>query len=180
MVENKDIEFNEGLDDEKNLDESNEGLDFSDELSNLENNIREIAWDKIKQKEQEEKEQIEKEQIVSKTKGNLESLHESMLSWAESWLEQKQVNETWKDKVSEFFDVGKEEFEKIDTKIEKRVVKKHGQMVDKFAGRPEAVKESIQSSADKILDEIYNWKEEKNPVARSLLRIVNWIMKTEK
>jgi hypothetical protein len=53
-------------------------------------------------------------------------------------------------------------------------------MVDKFAGRPEAVKESIQSSADKILDEIYNWKEEKNPVARSLLRIVNWVMKTEK
>ena len=60
MVENKDIEFNEGLDDEKNLDESNEDLDFSDELSNLEDNIREIAWDKIKQKEQEEKEQIEK------------------------------------------------------------------------------------------------------------------------
>jgi len=68
----------------------------------------------------------------------------------------------------------------VDTKTEKRVVKKHGQMVNKFAGRPEAVKESIQSSADKILDEIYNWKEEKNPVARSLLRIVNWIMKTEK
>jgi hypothetical protein len=43
MVENKDIEFNEGLDDEKNLDESNEDLDFSDELSNLEDNIREIA-----------------------------------------------------------------------------------------------------------------------------------------
>ena len=60
MVENKDIEFNEGLDDEKNLDESNEDLDFSDELSNLEDNIREIAWDKIKQKEQEEKEQIKK------------------------------------------------------------------------------------------------------------------------
>gem|GEM_PF-1852686 len=60
------------------------------------------------------------------------------------------------------------------------MVRRHSQMVDRFAGRPEAVKESIQSSADKILDEIYNWEEEKNPVARSLLRIVNWIMKTEK
>ena len=175
MVENKDIEFNEGLDDEKNLDEHNEDSDFFDELSSLEDNIRELAWDKIKQKEQ-----VEKEQIVSKTKGNLESLHESMLSWAESRLEQKKISEKWKDKVSEFFDAGQKEFEKIDTKVEKRVVRRHSQMVDRFAGRPEAVKESIQSSADKILDEIYNWKEEKNPVARSLLRIVNWIMKTEK
>ncbi|HRU50374.1 MAG TPA: hypothetical protein P5155_02615, partial [Candidatus Absconditabacterales bacterium] len=67
-----------------------------------------------------------------------------------------------------------------DTKTEKRVVKKHKNMVKSLSNRPGGVQEAIGESVDKILDEIYNWREEKNPVARSLLKIVNWIMKTEK
>jgi hypothetical protein len=96
-----------------------------------------------------------------------------------SGIEWGKVNER-KDKVSEFFDAGQKEFEKVDTKTEKRVVKKHKNMVKSLSNRPGWVQEAIGESVDKILDEIYNWKEEKNPVARSLLKIVNWIMKTEK
>jgi hypothetical protein len=96
-----------------------------------------------------------------------------------SGIEWGKVNER-KDKVSEFFDAGQKEFEKVDTKTEKRVVKKHKNKVKSLSNRPGWVQEAIGESVDKILDEIYNWEEEKNPVARSLLKIVNWIMKTEK
>ena len=173
MVDNKDIEnknkdkdesLDKDLDDNDNL---REDLDFSSELSSLENEIRNAAGDKLKE---------EKQKVVWNVSDELDSLSAEIVL---SGIEWGKVNER-KDKVSEFFDAGQKEFEKIDTKVEKRVVRRHSQMVDRFAGRPEAVKESIQSSADKILDEIYNWEEEKNPVARSLLRIVNWIMKTEK
>lgn len=172
MVDNKDIENKNKDKDLDNKDNLREDLDFSSELSNLENEIRNAARDKLKKEEQEVVWNVSDENVLDE----LDSLSAEIIL---SGIEWGKVNER-KDKVSEFFDAGQKEFEKVDTKTEKRVVKKHGQMVDKFAGRPEAVKESIQSSADKILDEIYNWKEEKNPVARSLLKIVNWIMKTEK
>ncbi len=51
---------------------------------------------------------------------------------------------------------------------------------NKFKTRsPEAIQQ-IANSATKIESEIKNWKQETNPVARSLLKIVNWIMSTEK
>lgn len=163
----KDIvpDLDENGENEKNLDEDLGS--FSDELSNLEAEIRGVAWDKIQEREQ---------NIISKTSNELDSLSADV---GLSWLDKK-VNEKWKDKVSEFFWKWKEEFKKIDTFTEKKFVKKYWNMQNKLAHRPGEVKEAIEKSADNILDEIYNWKKEKNPVARSLLRIVNWIMKTEK
>lgn len=138
-----------------NLDKDLDSVDFSDELSNLENVIREKFWEKIQERESEVKNN-EIQDIKNKTKSELDSIKI--------------------DKVSEFFDQGKEEFKKIDTFKEKKVVRKH----NKYINRPIEVKDAIEDSSDRILDEIYNWKKEKNVVSRSLLRIVNWIIKTEK
>lgn len=171
MVDNKNIDDN--LDDEKDLDslgddlEEQADLDFSVELSNLESKIREVAWDKIKKKEQE---------IIAEASDELSSLGAEIGS---GWLSEG-FNENSKDKVSEFFWKWKEEFKVIDTRRERKVVRKHKIMKSKFELRPDWVKQAIEQSVDRILDEIYNWKEEKNPVARSLLRIVNRILKTEK
>jgi len=169
MVDNKDIE-NKNKDKDKDLDDNDnlrEDLDFSSELLSLENEIRNVARDKLKEKEQE---------VVWNVSDELDSLSAEIVL---SGIEWGKVNES-KDKVSEFFDAGQKEFEKVDTKTEKRVVKKHKNMVKSLSNRPGWVQEAIGESVDKILDEIYNWREEKNPVARSLLKIVNWIMKTEK
>ena len=173
MVDNKDIEnknkdkdesLDKDLDDNDNL---REDLDFSSELSSLENEIRNAAGDKLKE---------EKQKVVWNVSDELDSLSAEIVL---SGIEWGKVNER-KDKVSEFFDAGQKEFEKVDTKTEKRVVKKHKNKVKSLSNRPGWVQEAIGESVDKILDEIYNWEEEKNPVARSLLKIVNWIMKTEK
>mgnify|MGYP007069027660 CR=1 FL=1 len=176
MVDNKDIEnknkdksLDKDLDNKDNL---REDLDFSSELSNLEKEIRNAAGDKLKEKEQEVVWNVSDENVSDE----LDSLSAEIIL---SGIEWGKVNER-KDKVSEFFDAGQKEFEKVDTKTEKRVVKKHKNMVKSLSNRPGWVQEAIGESVDKILDEIYNWREEKNPVARSLLKIVNWIMKTEK
>lgn len=154
-----------------NSDENNENLnensDFSKELSDLENEIKNAIPDEIKKKEE----------IQQNTFDELDSLATEVV---ESGFEWNKHSEKPKDRVWEFFDTGKKEFEKVDTFKEKRVIGKHKKMTNKFADRPETVKEAIQNSSDKILEEIYNWKQEKNPVARSLLKIVNRIMKTEK
>jgi len=55
MVDNKDIE-NKNKDKDKDLDDNDnlrEDLDFSSELLSLENEIRNVARDKLKEKEQE-------------------------------------------------------------------------------------------------------------------------------
>ncbi|HRX64076.1 MAG TPA: hypothetical protein P5060_03170 [Candidatus Absconditabacterales bacterium] len=57
-----------------------------------------------------------------------------------------------------------------------RTVKKYNSIENRNIDVQNAIKESGES----VLDEITNWKEEKNPVAKSLLSIANWILKTEK
>jgi hypothetical protein len=42
------------------------------------------------------------------------------------------------------------------------------------------VQEAIMESVDLIVDEVNSRNKEKNPIARSLLKIVDLIMKTEK
>lgn len=171
MVDNKNVDKNvdnNDLNDEgKDLDHLNDDLDISAELSGLEAKIRNVAWDKIQEREQ---------KIISETSGELDSLGAEI---GLEWLNQK-ANEKSKDKVSEFFKEWEEELKVIDTRKEKRFVKKYKKMKGISSERPEAVKNAIESSVDDVLDEIYNWEKEKNPVARSLLRIVNMIMKTEK
>jgi hypothetical protein len=49
-----------------------------------------------------------------------------------------------------------------------------------IGGRPLAVQKAIRESVDLIVDDISSRKKEKNPIARSLLKIVDLIMSTEK
>ncbi len=156
-------------DPKENKENLGEDLDFSDELSELENQIRNVAWDKIREREREQK-------IVSETSDELDTLGAEV---GLVWLDKK-VNEKWKDKVSEFFWKWKEELNKLNPNTKKQIKKTSLWIKGKLYNRPQEVRQAIEKSADNILDEIYNWKEEKNPVARSLLRIANWIMKTEK
>ena len=82
-----------------------------------------------------------------------------------------------KDSIDKFFKKWKEEFnDDNDTSSEKKFVKKYKNLENRSID----VAEWIQKSADDIEKEIINWKDEKNPVAKSLLRIVNRIMKSEK
>lgn len=80
------------------------------------------------------------------------------------------------DKIDDFFEKGKEELENIDTKSEKKVLKKY----KKILNRKIDVQKEIINSWEFVLEEIRDWKKEKNPVAKSLLRITKWILKTEK
>ena len=51
---------------------------------------------------------------------------------------------------------------------------------DRFKNRSQDVREEIAYSADNVSQDIENYDKEQNPIARSLLWIVNKIMKTEK
>ena len=46
--------------------------------------------------------------------------------------------------------------------------------------RDPVVRENILQSAENLENFISKWKEESNPIARLWLRIINWIMKSEK
>lgn len=105
---------------------------------------------------------------------NLKNLVKQEAINKKEYLEDSRINEDL-DKIDNFFEEWKEEFKKIDTEDEEKIIK----IYNKIKDRPVVVQKEIEKISNKVLDEIYNWKKEKNPVARSLLRIVSWIMKTE-
>ena len=106
---------------------------------------------------------------------NLKNLiKKEVIKKTEDW-EKLKINEDL-DKIDKFFEQWKKEFEKVDTSDEKEIIKKY----NTIRNRPVEVQKEIEKISNEVLDEIYNWKQEKNPVARSLLRIINWIMSSEK
>lgn len=52
--------------------------------------------------------------------------------------------------------------------------------IENLQWRPEWVVDEIVKSSDSVEDMINNWEQEPNPIAKSLLRIVNRIMKSER
>jgi len=80
------------------------------------------------------------------------------------------------DKIDDFFDKWKEKFDEIDPLEEKNIVEKYANISDRNID----IQDAIKSSWNSVLDEIWDWKKEKNPVSRNLYRIANWILKTEK
>jgi alkanesulfonate monooxygenase SsuD/methylene tetrahydromethanopterin reductase-like flavin-dependent oxidoreductase (luciferase family) len=81
------------------------------------------------------------------------------------------------DQIDDFFEKGKDEFEDIDkTETEDNVISKYS----KIKNRHINVRRAIIKSEESVLDEIKNWKKEGNLVAKSLLRMTNWILKSEK
>lgn len=105
----------------------------------------------------------------------LDNLHNKI----ELWLEKANVKDITKNELNDFFSEWKEKLNDDKHTFRewrlKRLLKS-----DRFKKRSEHVVERIEESASTVENEIKNWQKEKNPVARSLLRIVNWIMWTEK
>lgn len=105
----------------------------------------------------------------------LDDLHNKI----ELWLEKANVKDITKDELNNFFSEWKEKINDDKHTFRewrlKRLLKS-----DRFKERSEHVVERIEESAGTVENEIKNWRDQKNPVARSLLRIVRWIMWTEK
>lgn len=174
MVEKNDV---------KNIDFDDSLWWISDDLNSLKNEVDLQNTEKSEEKNDSEN--------VSESLNNLgNSLINSKLDELQSKVEDTLLDSSlennfmWESndnitkwQIDEFFEKWKEEFnDDKKTIVENKFVKKYQNLED----RNMDVAKWIESSADKISDEIKNWKEEKNPVARSLLRFVNWIMKSEK
>lgn len=113
---------------------------------------------------------------------NLDDLHNKI----EFTFEQQGIIEDTKDALDDFFDAGKKEFsddiQPIDPEngINYEAEVEDLMNSDKFKNRPLWVIRGIAKSSEKIKDEIVNRKKQENPVAKSLFRIINRIMGTEK
>lgn len=127
----------------------------------------------------------EEEQLNNETSHAGESLKSTVINEAldnlelnmKKWLKFKEGDNNTKAELHEFFQEWKKEFfDSNKTHEERNFVRKY----KKIESRPVDVQKWIKESAEDITNEISNWKKEKNPVARSLLRIVDWIMSTEK
>ncbi len=117
------------------------------------------------------------EEIAKKFEQNMDKLKDIAKKEAK---ENNEDPEKILDKIDDFFAITdnkeKEELENIDTKSERKVLKKY----KKILNRKIDVQKEIINSWEFVLEEIRDWKKEKNPVAKSLLRITKWILKTEK
>ena len=96
----------------------------------------------------------------------------------QEWLELSNADNETKEELNHIFEEWKENKKEImqDEELPKKLEKYN----KKFPGRSPEVVQKIVNSATEIETEIKNWQTEKNPVAKSLLKIVNWIMGTEK
>jgi len=93
----------------------------------------------------------------------------------EKWLDIQESNDSAKKELNDFFEKWKEDYEKNE--------KMANDFVDNYntlKNRNKDIAQSIKSSANYVQLEIDSWDSEPNYVARSLLRIVKWIMNTEK
>lgn len=99
----------------------------------------------------------------------------------EEAIENESEKNDWNkiDMIDEFFD--KSEYEDNNNRIETQEIhekkdKKYANIVD----RNIKVQEIIKASWNNVLSSIEDWKEQKNLVTKTLLRVANRIMNTEK
>lgn len=99
----------------------------------------------------------------------------------EEAIENESEKNDWNniDIIDEFFD--KSEYEDNNNRIETQEIhekkdKKYANIVD----RNIKVQETIKASWNNVLSSIEDWKEQKNLVTKTLLRVANRIMNTEK
>lgn len=170
-------------------------------MNNFENN-RENQWNNIEKKNTnwfkekwesiknflEWKKDVDELKVKEETSNKAENLKDSAIDSTldnlnldmQEGLELKDSDDETKEELEHFFEKWKEELkDTIDTPEEKELSEKLLQS-DRFKNRSPETVQQIAKSATKIETEIKNWQTEKNPVAKSLLKIVNWIMGTEK
>lgn len=161
-------------------DQLNEG--FLWELNSLKKEVLDSKKNIEKWDKSNEKKGNEKIEANSETQNSINSKLDFLSGKVNDTLNNMELDSELDSKldsndVNEFFEKWKDEFnDNKNTTAEKKFVSKSSYINE---DRPQDVVDWINNSADKILDEIKNWKQEQNPVARSLLRIVNWIMKSE-
>ncbi len=144
----------------KNIEKKLDKLTSSDELNNLK---KEVARNTI--------EDVERDDI----KGDLDYLKKSILQKID--IENVDNKEQTIDDVDSVFKKWLEELtDKKETSKEKRAVRK----IKKINFDNVDVKQEKQKSFDRVLSSITNWRNEKNPVAKILLRMADWVLSTEK
>ena len=108
-------------------------------------------------------------------KGDLDDLKKSILQKID--IENVDNKEQIKHDVDSVFEKWLEELSDTkETSKEKRVVRK----IKKINFDNVDVKQEKQRSFDRVLSSITNWRNEKNPVAKVLLRMADWVLSTEK
>ena len=166
-IENKDIQWN-------NIEKKNSNW-FREKRESIKNFLE---WkknvDKLKVEEEtsRQKENLKDSAIDS----TLDNLNLDM----QEWLELKDADDETKKELNQFFEKWKKEFkDDVQTPEDQELSQKLLQS-DRFKNRSTETVQQIAKSATNIENEIKDWPKEKNPVAKSLLKIVDWIMSTEK
>lgn len=113
-------------------------------------------------------------------KGAVDSALDNLQANVEKWLNIDEADNKTKKELAEFFDKWKDELKIVDTEEEEQLVEKLTSNGKFFKGRDPEIVAKIEESASEIENEIKNWQSQGSTVARSLLRIVDWIMWTEK
>ena len=168
---------------------------------NIENK-KNIQWENIEKKNNnwfretwesvksflEWKKDVDEIQIEEETSRKTENLKDSAIDSTldnlnldmQEGLELKDTGDETKKELNQFFEKWKEELkDDVQTPEEQEPSQKLLQS-DRFKNRSAETVQQIAKSPTKIENEIKDWQKEKNPVAKSLLKIVDWIMSTEK
>ena len=154
------------IDNNANNIENKDTNKFKDFLNSLKRSIE-------NKKNKESINDLEKRKNRSKTEESLEYLNNDI----KKWVEIKKVAQDTKLEVNEFM---KEWVNEINKDKKHNTKKGFEHKYDTINSRPETTQEWINDSIDDIVDEYKNRKQEKNPIARWLLRVVNRIMNSEK
>ena len=144
-------------------------------------------WESVKNflKWKKDAEEIQAEEETSRKTENLkdsaiDSTLDNLNLDMQEGLELKDSDDKTKEELNQFFEAWKQELKNDieqpwEAELRERLFKSK-----RFGKRSPEVVTQIAKSATKIENEIKDWQKEKNPVARSLLKIVDWIMSTEK
>lgn len=166
-IENKDIQWN-------NIEKKN-GNWFREKWESIKNFLE---W----------KKNIDKIQVEEETSRQKENLKDSAIDSTldnlnldmQEWLELKDADDETKKELNQFFEKWKKEFKDDVQTLEDQELSQKLLQSDRFKNRSTETVQQIAKSATNIENEIKDWPKEKNPVAKSLLKIVDWIMSTEK
>ena len=170
-------------------------------MNNFENN-KENQWNNIEKKNSnwfkekwesiknflEWKKDIDEIQVEEETSRKTESLKDSAIDSTldnlnldmQEGLELKDTDDETKKELNQFFEKWKEELKDDAQTLEEQELSQKLLQSERFKSRSPETVQQIAKSATKIENEIKDWQKEKNPVAKSLLKIVDWIMGTEK
>ena len=172
--------------DNKNSVEQNWGNNENNERNWFRRTINSLFWKEKAEKNEVGENAGRETSNLMEDVGNekLDDLHNKI----EFTFEQQGIIEDTRDALDDFFEAGKKEFSDDIQPIDEEDGKKINyeaevealMNLEKFKNRPLWVIRGIAQSSEKIKDEIVNRKKQENPVAKSLFRIINRIMGTEK